>query len=82
MRPENMMEEKVTASVEQYTHVGLLIELYRDHIKAAYGLSKKMKEIGIERPWVTVDEPVEVGGPSEATKFIHMCKTRIRLEIR
>jgi hypothetical protein len=75
-----MTENKAT--VEQYAHVGLLIQLYREHIQAAYDLSKKMQEKGIERPWIVVDEPVELGGPSEETKFTHMDKKRIRLEIR
>ena len=67
--------------VERYMHVGLLIESYRDHIKAAYDLAKKMKEVGIERPWITVIEkktPMQLGGQEINIDV----EKRVRLEIR
>ena len=70
------------AELNKNFQLGTLMEIYKDHIVAAYEISKELKILGYERPWVTVTEKTEVGGPQEVTKFNLDVKQKIRLEIR
>ena len=77
------MKKQEEKSFKEVALVGTLIEEYREYVTAAHDVSKKLKEKGIERPWITVKELLpsiiqQAGQPIQMNEH----DTRIRLEIR